>query len=141
MKKGTNQTYVLEIKQILNSARKKAYSAVNTAMIEAYWLVGKRIVEEEQNGNKKANYGKEILVNLSNELLADLGKGYSVTNLKSFRIFYLSFPDLIQIRQTLSGEFNAIGQTLSAQFEKPVSSRLSEFINWSHYQLIMRVKD
>jgi F0F1-type ATP synthase membrane subunit b/b' len=79
--KATNQTYVLEIKQILNNARKKAYSAVNTAMIEAYWLVGKRIVEEEQNGNKRANYGKEILVNLSKELLADLGKGYSVTNL------------------------------------------------------------
>ena len=81
MMKATNQTYVLEIKQILNNARKKAYSAVNTAMIEAYWLVGKRIVEEEQNGNKRANYGKEILVNLSKELLADLGKGYSVTNL------------------------------------------------------------
>ena len=141
MKKGTNQTYVLEIKQIIQNARKKAYNAVNTAMIEAYWLVGKRIVEEEQNGSKRANYGKEILVNLSNELLADLGKGYSVSNLKNFRQFFLTFPNLIQIRQTLSGEFNAIGQTLSAQFEKPVSSRLSEFINWSHYQLIMRVKD
>ncbi len=53
--KATNQTYVLEIKQILNNARKKAYSAVNTAMIEAYCLVGKRIVEEEQNGNKRAS--------------------------------------------------------------------------------------
>lgn len=139
--KATNQTYVLEIKQILNNARKKAYSAVNTAMIEAYWLVGKRIVEEEQNGNKRANYGKEILVNLSKELLTDLGKGYSVSNLKNFRQFFLTFPNLIQIRQTVSGEFNPIGQKVSGEFEKPLSSKLSEFINWSHYQLIMRVND
>ena len=61
MMKATNQTYVLEIKQILNSARKKAYSAVNTAMIEAYWLVGKRIVEEEQNGNKNISIKGYIL--------------------------------------------------------------------------------
>lgn len=139
--KISKQTYILEIKQILQNARKKAYSAVNTAMIEAYWLVGKRIVEEEQNGSKRANYGKEILSNLSKELLAELGKGYSVTNLRSFRLFYLTFPNLISIQQTLSAKFDTIGQTVSGEFEKSVNTRLSEFINWSHYQLIMRVKD
>lgn len=139
--KISKQTYISEIKQILQNARKNAYSAVNIAMIEAYWLVGKRIVEEEQNGSKRANYGKEILVNLSKELLADLGKGYSVTNLRSFRLFYLSFPNLISIQQTLSAKFDTIGQSVSGEFEKSVNTRLSEFINWSHYQLIMRVKD
>jgi predicted nuclease of restriction endonuclease-like (RecB) superfamily len=110
--------FIAEIKQILSQARKRAYSAVNSTMVEAYWLVGKSIVEEEQQGEKRAEYGKQVLETLSKELTADLGKGFSLRNLRNFRSFYLTFPTLEQIRQTLSAE-----------------------LSWSHFQVIMRVPD
>ena len=118
MKLSKQANYISEIKQILAQARQKAYSAVNSAMVEAYWLVGKRIVEEEQQGEKRAEYGKQVLETLSKELTADLGKGFSLRNLRNFRSFYLTFPTLEQIRQTLSAE-----------------------LSWSHFQVIMRVPD
>ena len=68
--------YIQEIKQILAKARQKAYAAVNVAMVEAYWLVGKRIVAEEQNGKDRADYGKEILRTLSAELNAEIGRAH-----------------------------------------------------------------
>ena len=61
----SNKNYILEIKEILSNARKRAYSAVNSAMVEAYWNIGKRIVEEEQDGKERAIYGKEIIKNIS----------------------------------------------------------------------------
>jgi predicted nuclease of restriction endonuclease-like (RecB) superfamily len=106
-----------EIKDILANARKKAYSAVNFAMVEAYWLIGKRIVEEEQNGNERADYGEYLLKNLSIELKNELGKGFSLANLKNFRQFYIVFPD----------------------FQK--SYALSSQLSWTHYRLIMRIEN
>ena len=88
------QNYIQEIKQILAHARQKAYSAINSAMVEAYWQSGKRIIEEEQNGEKRAEYGKKIIINLSIELTNDFGKGYSERTLREFRQFYLTFPEL-----------------------------------------------
>ncbi|WP_321413568.1 DUF1016 N-terminal domain-containing protein [uncultured Desulfobacter sp.] len=79
-----------DIRQILQTARAKAYSAVNTAMVETYWLVGKRIFEEEQDGKKRAEYGQELIKKLSVELQSEFGKGFSVANLKNFRQFYLA---------------------------------------------------
>ena len=94
MKLDNTESYITEIKQILAQARQKAYAAVNTAMVEAYWLIGKRIVEEEQQGKSRANYGESILKNLSIALTRDLGKGFSYANLRNFRQFYLTYPDL-----------------------------------------------
>lgn len=99
-------------------------------MVEAYWMVGKRIIDEEQKGEKRAEYGKEVLKALVKELTSEFGKGFSLTNIKNFRQFYLTFPHLLAIGQTPSGELvNSIQQTLSAE------------LSWSHYQLIMRVSD
>ncbi|MDR2718880.1 MAG: DUF1016 N-terminal domain-containing protein, partial [Treponema sp.] len=67
--------YITEIKQIIISARTKAHTAINSAMIEAYWLIGKRIVEEEQNGKQRAEYGQEIIKTLSKELKNEFGTG------------------------------------------------------------------
>lgn len=106
-----------EIKEILAEARSKAYSAVNLAMVEAYWFIGKRIVEEEQNGKDRAAYGEFLIHELSKELSSDLGKGFSVANLKNFRQFYRSFPD----------------------FHK--SYALCSQLSWSHFRLIMRVEN
>ena len=108
-------TFVSDIKQILESARQKAYQAINTSMVEAYWLVGKRIVEEEQQGGKRAEYGKEILKTLSKELTDSFGKGFSERGLRDFSQFYLTFED------------SKIWHTLCAK------------LNWSHIRQIMRV--
>ena len=109
--------YISEIKKILSQARQKAYTAINATMVEAYWQIGKRIVEEEQNGADRAGYGDEILKVLSEALALEFGKGFSHTNLKNFKKFYLTFRD------------GQKGQTLSAQ------------LSWSHYERLMRVTD
>lgn len=111
------QNYIQEIKQILAHARQKAYSAINSAMVEAYWQSGKRIIEEEQNGEKRAEYGKKIIINLSIELTNDFGKGYSERTLREFRQFYLTFPEL------------SIQRTAFAK------------LSWSHFQRVLRISD
>lgn len=105
-----------EIKSILDRARDKARSAVNAAMVEAYWLVGQRIVEEEQRGKHKAEYGKRLIEDLSRALTADFGKGFSYANLYNCRQFYQTFPD----RENL--------YTLCRE------------LSWSHLRLIMRAE-
>ena len=70
--------FIQEVKQIVAEARGKAYSAINSAMVEAYWLMGKRIVEEQQQGKERADYGTELLKELSKALTAEFGKGFSV---------------------------------------------------------------
>ena len=109
--------FILDIKQIVSAARQKAYSAVNSAMVEAYWLIGKRIVEEEQQGKERATYGEEILKTLSIELTNEFGKGFGTRNLWDFRKFFLTFSEL------------EIMHTLCAQ------------LSWSHIRLIMRVEN
>lgn len=112
-----SNNYINEIKKILKNARQKAYTAVNSAMVEAYWEIGRRIVEEEQNGKERAEYGKEILQNLSKELTEEFGKGYSYRTLREIRQFYLMFSDFEKWR------------TVSAK------------LTWSHFQKVLRVSN
>ena len=112
-----SNNYISEIKKILKNARQKAYTAVNSAMVEAYWEIGRRIVEEEQNGKETAEYGKEILQNLSKELTEEFGKGYSYRTLREIRQFYLMFSDFEKWR------------TVSAK------------LTWSHFQKVLRISD
>ena len=72
-----NPDFVREIKQIVAQARQKAYAAINSAMVDAYWQMGKRIVEQEQQGKDRADYGSQLLKSLSKELTAEFGKGFS----------------------------------------------------------------
>lgn len=104
-----------DIKNILEQARSKARSAVNAAMVEAYWLIGQRIVEEEQSGQHKAEYGTRLIEELSTALTADFGKGFSYANLYNCRKFYLTFPDQ-EILYTACRD-----------------------LSWSHLRLIMRL--
>jgi hypothetical protein len=113
----TSKAYIIDIKQIIISARAKAYTAVNSAMLEAYWLIGKRIIEEEQHGKNRAEYGKEILKNLSAELQGEFGEGFGERNLRNFRQFYMTFKDT---------EFG---------------TRCMPNLSWSHIKLIMRLTD
>lgn len=109
--------YIQEIKQILSQARQKTYQAINTAMIEAYWNIGRKIVEEEQNGNQRAEYGKEIVKTISIELSKEFGKGFSTRTIWEMRQFYIVFPEIKKMR------------TLFAQ------------LNWSHFQRVLKVSD
>ena len=109
--------YLHEIKQILQIARQKTYRAINSAMVEAYWEIGKRIVLEEQNGNERANYGEAVLKELSKSLTAEFGKGFSYANLYNMRQFYIVYPE---------------GQ---------IFYTLCRNLSWSHNRLIMRIED
>lgn len=130
-----SENYIEEIKQILAQARQKAYTAINTAMVEAYWLIGKRIVEEEQSGKERAAYGKEVIKIVSLELTKEFGKGFSETNIKYFRQFFNCFPELI--RHSLSDKFEdrEISHSVSDEFEQINFTRL----NWTHIRQILRV--
>ena len=97
--------YIIEIKQILSDARLKAYTAINSAMVEAYWLIGKRIVEEEQQGKERAAYGGEILRTLSAELTKEFGKGFRARTLWEYRQFYLTFRE-DEIMRTLCAQLS-----------------------------------
>jgi len=103
----------LKIKEVLESARSSAYRAVNSAMVQAYWNIGKLIVEEEQKGENRAEYGKSLLINLSARLTKDFGKGFNEVNLIYFRQFYLVFG----IRHALRDE-----------------------LAWTHYRLLLKVQ-
>lgn len=107
-------TFHHDIKSILEQARGKARSAVNSAMVEAYWLIGQRIVKEEQLGDSRAAYGKQILKQLATVLSSEFGKGLDERELRRIRQFYTCFPKWDTVRPELS---------------------------WSHYRLLIRVSN
>ncbi len=103
-----------EIKEALLSSRKQAYAAVNSSMVQAYWQIGRIIVEHEQKGNKRAAYGKAVLQALSERLSSEFGRCFDVRNLRNMRLFYRTFP----IRNAVRSE-----------------------LTWTHYRLLLRVED
>lgn len=90
------------IRNILQSARKRVYSAVNFAMVESYWLIGQTIVEHEQHGETRAIYGKGLLKELAARLSVDFGKGFDESNLRYMRLFYRCFPKCDTLRHELT---------------------------------------
>ena len=131
--------FVEDIKQIVVTAKTQAYRAVNLMQVASNWLLGWRIVEQEQQGKARAEYGAYIIKLASEVLTAEFGKGYSETNLRNFRKFYLIFSDL-SIQQTMPAELNTmIQQTLSAKSQK--GQTLTARLSWSHYERLMRIDD
>jgi len=112
---ASEKRFFADITKILSAGRNKAYAAVNSAMVETYWNIGKRIVEQEQQGKERANYGEQLLINLSRYLSDTFGRGFSEANLWNFRQFYLTWPN-DEILYTLCRE-----------------------LSWSHIRLIMRI--
>ena len=109
-----NTNFISDIKALINEARQHVVRSVNTAMVITYWENGRRIVEEEQNGSNRAEYGKYLILNLAEALTNEFGNGFNERNLRLMRQFYQSFP----IRNTLCTE-----------------------LSWSHYRLLMRVEN
>ena len=88
-----SETLVTDLKQIILQARQGAYAAVNACMISTYWKIGQRIVEEEQQGKTRAEYGKGLIEKLANVLTIDFGSNFNARNLAYYKKFYLYFPD------------------------------------------------
>lgn len=144
--------FISDIKAIVYTAKQKAYQAADLFQVAANWLVGKRIVEQEQHGRERAEYGKRIIELTSEALTAEYGKGYSLTQIKNFKKFYLLFKGLdiqqallaesMRISQTLSDQSSVLilpkGQTPSDQFE--IRYNIPN-LSWSHYERLLRVKD
>ena len=120
-----------DIYKLLEDARKNVKKAVNLAMVYSYFEVGRKIVEEEQNGENRAQYGQYIVKELSEYLTKNFGKGFSVTNLKQMRQFYCVYSQ------------DQIGQTLSDQFKNlpTASTGRKFFLSWSHYLKLMRIEN
>ncbi|MDP8314720.1 MAG: DUF1016 N-terminal domain-containing protein [Candidatus Celaenobacter antarcticus] len=100
-KPDINITYT-NIKRVLEEARSTAYRAVNFAMVQAYWYIGRIIVEQEQKGKERAEYGRALIKELSIKLTQDYGKGFNESNLKYIRQFYLTYPNGHALRDELS---------------------------------------
>lgn len=103
-----------DIRKIIEQGRLQVVRTVNTAMVMTYWEIGKRIVEDEQSGNARAEYGKFLLKNLAKELTEEFGKGFEESNLRYMRLFFKAFP----IRDALRHE-----------------------LSWTHYRLLLRVEN
>ena len=139
---------VNDLRSIVSKARSKAFAAVNYSLVERNWRIGQRIVEQEQNGASRAEYGKHVIEVASAALTEEFGKGFSYTNIANYKRFYLTFNNL-QILQTVSEEFNnPIQQTLPAKSsalhkEDKAESTQSELrlLPWSHYERLIRVED
>ena len=139
---------VNDLRSIVSKARSKAFAAVNYSLVERNWRIGQRIVEQEQNGASRAEYGKHVIEVASAALTEEFGKGFSYTNIANYKRFYLTFNNL-QILQTVSEEFNnPIQQTPPAKSSAPhkedkAESAQSElrFLPWSHYERLIRVED
>lgn len=146
--------FVSDLKAIVYKAKAKAYQAADLYNVASNWLVGRRIVEQEQHGEARAQYGKHVIEIASLALAAEFGKGYSIANLKSFRKFYLTFKYL-QIGQTMSAQSVdrqvSKGQTPSALSESDIqripsaelelAQILPANLSWSHYERLMRIAD
>ena len=111
------QPVISDIKNLIASGQNVAYNAANRAMIMTYWNIGKRIVEEEQSGAERAEYGKRLIPVLSAELTKEFGEGYSKRNLHYYRKFYLYFPDT---------------EILHTRVQN---------LSWSHLRALLRVPD
>lgn len=140
-----NADFITDLKSIVSTARNMSFRAANLMQVACNWLLGWRIVEQEQQGKARADYGKHVVETASENLTAEFGKGFSIASLKSYRKFYLNFQDL-QVFQALPVEFKkafaAKGQALPALFEsEEIRQALPTQLSWSHYECLMRVSD
>jgi predicted nuclease of restriction endonuclease-like (RecB) superfamily len=122
---------------ILEQARSNVVRAINSNMVIAYWLIGREIVQALQGGEERAEYGKRILDNLSAHLTERYGKGFSATNLRYFRVFYLAYAERdIEIQHPMGAAF-----TESKSYPTGSELAFSPQLSWSHYRVLMRIEN
>ena len=109
----SSQTLLDNVRTLIDQSRQQLRQTVNTTMVQTYWHIGRLILEDEQQGEKRASYGKQVLQQLSKSLNTDFGKGFDISNLRRMRTFYISFP----IQDTVCHE-----------------------LSWSHYRKLITVE-
>ena len=112
------------IKDILESSRRNVFRNINSAMVRTYWNIGRIIVEEEQKGKDRAEYGEYLIKELSKRLTRDFGRGFDERNLRYIRLFYIKFKN-----------WNA----LSSESQK--GDALRHQLSWSHYRMLLKVEN
>ena len=137
------------IRNILESARASVARTVNTTQVVANWLIGREIVEEEQRGKRRADYGQQLIAQLSEALTVAYGRGWSVQNLFYMKQFYLSYPRLLGIPHAAGGELSEAAILHAVRGESvalPVSAaaawqpgRLNPDLAWTHYRTLLKV--
>ena len=131
------------IRGIWETARLQATRSVNSALVQANWLIGRRIVEAEQGGKARADYSRRLLKSLSDALEKDYGSGFSVSALQYMRAFYLGYPELVEIQhavrvKSVQGSEDEIGHALAAEADwQP--GRLHTGLSWTHYRTLLKV--
>ena len=147
-----NKILFSQVVALLQNARQQVLRTVNSTMVYTYFEIGRMIVEEEQSGKERAQYGKQLLKGLSEQLTIEFGKGFSVVNLENMRKFYLAYSisetvsRILQIQksQSMTGELNTkISQSLTGVSEnQKAKSLISLFkLTWTHYVFLMRIDD
>jgi len=137
LEKG-NSLYA-EISAVLEKARSSAYRAINLAMVQAYWRIGYLIVEHEQEGKERAEYGKALLKELSGRLSSEFGKGFDVTNLRKMRQFYLLFSKRDAVRLKSDKTNRDAVRPDSMEIGKPHSLRGE--LSWTHYRMLLKTEN
>lgn len=140
---GKETIFVNDLRTIVSAARDASYRMANLMQVAQNWLIGRRIVEQEQQGKIRAEYGKHVVELASQVLTKEFGQGFSETQIRNFRKFYLTFSGL-QIQQTVSAEFRSrlasIQQTMPAESSNN-GIAMPVQLSWSHYERLIRVAD
>ena len=110
---------VKDTEEIVDAAQKRAYQSVNVLLVQRNWLIGRRIAEEELSQSGRAEYGLEVIKSLSKSLTKKYGNGFTKTNLYNFYSFYKEFPEIFH----------------------SVSGKSQQFLSWTHYRVLLQVKD
>lgn len=114
------------VSKVLEEARQKTIRQINTVMVETYWQIGKLIVKEEQRGKERAEYGEELIKNLSNDLTKKFGRGFTTANLWNMRQFFSTYPKLYAVRR---------------ESEEDKLYAMRRYLSWTHFRILMRLED
>lgn len=140
---GKETIFVNDLRTIVSAARDASYRMANLMQVAQNWLIGRRIVEQEQQGKIRAEYGKHVVELASQVLTKEFGQGFSETQIRNFRKFYLTFSEL-RIQQTVPAEFRSrlasIQQTMPAE-SSDNGIAMPVQLSWSHYERLIRVAD
>lgn len=143
-----DRQFINDVKAIVYTAKQKAYQAADIYQVVSNWLVGRRIIEQEQHGLERAKYGKHVIELASKSLTSEFGKGYSESTLRNYRKFYLSFRGL-QIQQPLLAEFKEcyankrplLAESLTTLSDSECAYTMPKNLSWMHYERLMRIKN
>jgi len=126
IKKSNYIELLNRVSKVLEEARKRTVRQINTVMVESYWQIGRLIIEEEQRGKERAEYGEELIKRLSNDLTKKFGRGFTTANLWNMRQFFTTYPKLYAVRR---------------ESEEHKLYAMRRYLNWTHFRILMRLEE